>query len=221
MKKLLAAVVIFRLSMFSMAQSIPKRMIERCAQDGLYFYAMNDDPSDPIQVERDGVNVRIEHPNAQSVDAVITFSREGHKLVQNQRDFEAAQGWITASGSGAFAATWNFNASASDTQLFRITAKGDIVEDKELIPLAEHRFTTDAKRYCRNPGLNTTAIKWIDKNHLLVSINAWASGFCYSNFTEGFVLDVPSQDIQRKLSERQLINFPAVCTWNIVAVGKQ
>jgi hypothetical protein len=220
MKKTLAAALLLRLSMLSAAQSTPQRMIDQCAQDGLYFYAQNDDPSDPIQVGRDGVTVRIEHPDPKGVDAVIAFSREGHKLIQNRKDFEAAQGWVTVSEGGAFAATWNYSASASDTQLFRITSTGDIVEDMELIPRAERQFTLDAKRHCGSPGLNTKAIKWIDENHLLISVNAWSSGFCYSNFTEGFVLDVPARKIQRKLTEEQLINLPAVCTWNIVSVGK-
>jgi hypothetical protein len=220
MRKLLAAVVLLQLSVLSTAQSIPRRMIDRCAQDGLYFDAQNDDPSAPIEVGSDGITVRIEHPDPKGVDAVIAFSREGHKLIQNHKDFEAAGGWLTVSGGGTFAATWNYNASSSDAQLFRITSAGDIVEDKELIPMAEHQFTSDAKRHCGSPGLNTQAIKWIDESHLLISVNAWSSGFCYSNFTEGFVLDVPARKIQRKLTEEQLINLPAVCTWNIVSQGK-
>jgi hypothetical protein len=196
-------------------------MIDRCAQDGLYFYAENDDPKIPIQAERDGVTVRIEHPDPKGVDAVVAFSREGHRLVQNRKDFEAAQGWVTVSEAGAFAATWNYNASSSDAQLFLITSTGEIVEDTELIPRAERQFKLDAKRHCRNPGLNTQAVKWIDGTHLLISVNAWASGFCYSNFTEGFVLDVPARRIQRKLTKGQLINLPAICTWNIVSSGKR
>jgi hypothetical protein len=220
MKKIIVAALLLQLSVLSTAQSIPKRMIDRCAQDGLYFYAENDDPKVPIQVERDGVTVRIEHPDPKGVDAVIAFSREGHTLIQNRKDFEAAQGWVTVSETGAFAATWNYNAYVSDVQLFRITSTGDIVEDRELVPMVERQFALDAKPHCGSPGLNTQAIKWIDETHLLISVNAWSSGFCYSNFTEGFVLDVAARKIQRKLTEEQLINLPAVCTWNIVPLRK-
>jgi len=93
----------------------PKRMIDWCAQDGAYFYAMNDDPAEPVQAERDGVAIRIEHPDSKSTNATVKFSTGNHVLIQKQRDFEAAQGWLTVSGSGAFATTWKENASSAET----------------------------------------------------------------------------------------------------------
>ncbi len=170
--------------------TIPQRSIDRCAQDGAYFYAMNDDPGQPVQVSWDGVAIRIERPDSKSADAELSFSKGNRVLVQKQKDFEAALGWLVVSPSGAFSTTWQANASSAETQLFRVTLDGGIVEDTELIPLAEKTFTTDAKRICKTPGTNTTAIKWIDDDHLLLSINAWSSGFCYSNFTEGFILSL-------------------------------
>jgi len=196
----------------------PKRMIAWCAEDGAYFYAMNDDPAQPVQAERDGVAIRIQHPDPKSTDATVSFSEGNHALIQKQKDFEAAQGWLTVSPGGAFATTWKENASSAETQLFRIS-DGGIVEDTTLVPLAEKAFRTDAKRICKAPGINTTAIKWIDDDHLLLSINAWSSGFCYSNFTEGFVLSLSKRQIDRKLAEKELIDLPAVCTWNLVPVN--
>lgn len=208
------------LSMPVLAQSAPKRSIDRCAQDGTYFYSLNDDPSTPVQVERDGIKVRLEHPDPQKEDAVFTFSHSNHRLIQMQKNFEDGLGWLTTSKSGAFATTWKFNASSARTQLYRTTPKGEIVEDVSLIPLAERTFRAHAKRKCSNPGSNVTAIKWIDDDHLLLSINAWSSLSCESNFTEGFILDIPAHNIQQELSERELINLPAVCTWNLVPVPK-
>jgi hypothetical protein len=200
---------------------LPQRTIDRCAQDGAYFYAMNDDPAQPVQVERDGVAIRIEHPDPKSADATVRFSKGNRVLVQNQKDFEAALGWLAVSPTGAFAATWKVNASSAETQLFRVASNGEIIEDTELIARAEKTFIRDVKRICKTPGVNTTAIKWIDDDHLLLSINAWASGFCSSNFTEGFILSLSKREIARKLSERELINLPAVCTWNLVPVKPQ
>lgn len=194
----------------------PQRSIEWCAQDGAYFYATNDNPAKPVQVERDGVTIRIEYPDPKKTDATVTLSEGNHTLLQKHANFEAAQSWLTVSPSGAFATTWKVNASNAETQLFRVMPDGTIIEDTELIPLAEKMFTKDAKRVCKAPGRNTTAIKWIDDDHLLLSINAWSSGFCYSNFTEGFILSMSRQQIDKKLSERELINMPAVCTWNLV-----
>lgn len=199
--------------------ALPQRSIDWCAQDGAYFYAMTDDPAQLVQVERDGVAIRIERPDSKSADATVSFSKGKHVLVQKQKDFEAALGWLTVSPSGAFAVTWKENASTADSHLFRETSDG-ITEDKELIPLAEKTFNIDAKRICKTPGINTTAIKWIDDDHLLLSINSWESGFCYSNFTEGFILSLSKRQIERKLSERELINLPAVCTWNLVPVQR-
>jgi hypothetical protein len=198
--------------------TLPPRSIERCAQDGAYFYAMRDDPAQPVQVERDGVAIRIEHPDSKSADATVSFSKGDRVLIQKQKDFEAALGWLTVSPSGAFATTWKMNASSAETQLFRVTSNGGITEDTELIRLAEKSFAIDAKRICKTPGANTTAIKWIDEDHLLLAINAWSTGFCSSNFSEGFILSLSKREIARKLSERELINLPAVCTWNLVPV---
>lgn len=198
--------------------TLPQRSIDRCAQDGAYFYAMNDDPAQPVQVERDGVAIRIEHPDPKSEDATVSFSRGDRVLVQERKDFEAAEGWLTVSRSGAFATTWTECASCAETQLFRVTVGAGLIEDTELIPLAEKTFNIDAKRICKTPGANTTAIKWVDGDHLLLSINAWSSGFCYSNFTEGFILSLSKRKIDHKLSERELVDLPAVCTWNLVPV---
>jgi hypothetical protein len=179
---------------------------------------MSDDPAEPVQVEREGVAIRIDHPDSKSADATVRFSKGKRILVQKHKDFEAALGWLVVSPTGAFATTWKVNASSAETQLFRETVDGGIVEDTELIPLAEETFYIDAKRICKTPGENVTAIKWIDDDHLLLSINAWASGVCSSNFTEGFILSLSKREIERKLSERELINLPAVCTWNLVPV---
>jgi len=182
--------------------TVPHRAIDRCAQDGAYFYAVDDDPTKPIRVERDGVTVRIGRHDTKSTEAVISFQRNDRTLIQKQKDFEAAQGWLTVSPAGAFATTWNENASSATTQLFRIAPDGSIIEDKALIQLAEDTFVADAKRVCKTPGINTTAIKWLDDDHLLLAINAWSSGFCYSNFTEGFILSVSKHDIERKVPEQ-------------------
>ena len=200
--------------------TLPQRSIERCAQDGAYFYALNDNPAQPVQVERDGVAIRIEHPDSKSTDATISFSKGNRVLVQKHKEFEAGLGWLVVS-KGAFATTWEVNASSAETQLFSVSSDGGIIEDTELIPSAERAFTVDAKRICKTPGVNTTAIKWLDDDHLLLSIDAWSSGFCNSNFTEGFILSLSKRNIERKLSEKELINLPAVCTWNLVPVESQ
>lgn len=198
--------------------TLPQRSIDRCAQDGASFYAMSHDPAKPVQVERGGVAIRIERPDPKSADATVSFSEANHVLVQKHKDFDAALGWLAVSATGAFATTWQANASSADTQLFRVTSDGGILEDIELIGLAEKAFAKDARGICKTPGANATAIKWIDDDHLLLAMNAWSSGFCSSNFTEGFILSMSKREVARKLSERELINLPAVCTWNLVPV---
>jgi hypothetical protein len=195
-----------------------KRMIDRCAQDGRNFWAPEN--GEIFTVDEDGVGIRIDPGPNNSTSAVLSFIREGHKLTQKQDDFEAARGWLVVSPS-AFAVTWNLNASAAYTQIFNVSPTGDITENTALVRAAEKEFVADAERFCRNPGVNTIAIKWIDDDQLLLSIDAWSSGFCYSNFTEGFILKVAASRIERKLTERELINLPAVCTWNIVPIPKR
>lgn len=198
-----------------------QRKIDRCAQDGAYFYGWDDDFNKPVQIERDGVAVRIDRPSAKTpYAAALTFSREGHELTERDENFEGAEGWLTVSQGRAFALTWNLNASVTSTELFTVGDSGEIIADKSLISSAEQIFQRDAKRVCANPGVNTTAVKWIDKDHLLLAVNAWSSGFCFSNFTEGFIVDVAASSISRKLTERELLNLPAVCTWNLVPVKR-
>ena len=196
---------------------IPKRMIDRCAQDGRNFWAP--DEGETVAIDWDDVGVRIEPGSKSSGDVILSFMHKGHKLTQKQDGFEASRGWLVVSPS-AFAVTWNLNASAAYTQIFNISPAGDITENTALVRTAEKEFVADAKRFCRNPGVNTIAIKWIDNDQLLLSINAWSSGACYSNFTEGFILKVAASSIERKLTEGELINLPAVCTWNVVPISK-
>ncbi len=147
---------------------------------------------------------------------MLSFKIGNHVLVQRQKEFDAAFGWLTVSTNGAFAVTWKDNATNAETQLFLLQPEGDLREDTELIPSAERTFVKDAKLICNAPGVNTTAIKWIDGDHLLFAINAWSSYSCQSNFTEGFVLSISKRKLVRKLSEQKLLNLPAVCTWNLV-----
>lgn len=164
------------------------------------------------------MTIRIDRPNHEKDlnYAVLTFFRKGHRLVQEEKDFEAGYGWLTVSENGAFAVTWNINASAAYTQVFIVGSSGDIVQNTSTISMVEQTFEQDAKRFCKEPGVNTTAIKWMDKSHLLIAIDAWSSGYCSSNFTEGFLIDIRENRISTKLSEQELLNLPAVCTWNIV-----
>lgn len=220
MRKLLAALALLQVATMATAQTTPKRTIDRCAQDGAWFYASPANPSVPVSVERDGISLRIERSTPKSAEVVVSIAHGSHVLVQKQKESDLGFAWLTVSQHNAFALTWNTSAYAASTQLFSLTPRGNIIEDIQTLPLAEQTFIADAKHSCANPGLNTTAIKWLDNDHLLLSINAWAPGFCESDFTEGFVLDVPSHSIQRKLSERELIDLPEVCTWNLVPVHK-
>jgi len=196
----------------------PKRMIDRCAQDGRSFWTPED--GETVAIDWAGVGVRIGPGLRSSGNVVLSFMHEGHKLTQKQDGFSAFSGWLVVSPS-AFAVTWNLNASAAYTQIFNLSPAGDITENTALVRTAEKEFVADARRFCRDPGVNTIAIKWIDNDQLLLSINAWRSGACYSNFTEGFILKVAASSIERKLTERELINLPAVCTWNVVPISKK
>ena len=193
----------------------PKRMIDRCAQDGRNFWIPADGKT---TIDWDGIGLSIEADPKGDGLATLRFSHEGHELAQKVKSFEAARGWLVVSPS-AFAVTWNINVSAAYTQIFGISPAGEIAENTELIRLAKKTFVADAKQFCRDPGANAIAIKWIDDDRLLLSIDAWSSGFCNSNFTEGFILKVAANRIERKLSERELINLPAVCTWNVVPLS--
>lgn len=200
------------------AQHPPSRTIDRCAQDGLYFYPFDyNDLEKTVDVSLFDVGITVEHKKN---DAVITYSVKGHQHVDKIKDFAVEHAWLTVSRKNRFAVTWNESASASDAQLFEVTAQGDIVEDSNLMSQVERAFQVDARRVCKTPGSNAVAVKWIDDDRLLMSENAWASGMCYSNFTEGFVVNFATHKAERKLTERQMIDLPAVCTRNLVPVGK-
>jgi hypothetical protein len=214
-----AAIAILVLIWLPAGGQTPRRMIDRCAQDGRSFWVQGDGGA--VDIDENDIGIRIDFDPKMSQDAVLTLTHKGHKLIQKQKEFSAARGWLVTSPS-AFAVTWNVNAYAAYTQIFRLTASGDIAEDTSLVRVAEREFAGDAKHFCRDPGENTNAAKWIDDDRLLLSIDAWDSPTtCYSNFTEGFILNVSANRIEQKLTERELIDLPAVCTWNVVPATKK
>lgn len=197
-----------------------RRTIDRCAQDGTLFYGIDvsTDRSQrykPVELSRDGVTIKIDYaPKETHLD----LEHNGHVHSIAVKDLEPALGFLTVGATG-FALSSSDNAHDWSTQLFVFGPNGEIIENSSLITSAESRFLRDAKRYCRNPGIETSAIKWIDDKHLLIAIDAWGDGECTSNFTEGFVLNVAANRIERQLTNRELINLPAVCTWNVVPAG--
>lgn len=209
---------IFAMTCLTVGAQTPKRMIDRCAQDGRYFW--NPEKNETVTVDSDDVELGIRPILEKEGSVVLSFTHKGHTLIEKQDGFAAARGWLVVSPS-AFAVTWNLNASAAYVQLFDIAPSGEITENTSLVQAAERQFVADAKRFCRNPGVNTAAIKWIDDDRLLLSVDAWSSYSCQSNFTEGFILKVTENRIERKLTERELINLPAICTWNIVPVSRK
>jgi hypothetical protein len=213
-----------------MQQQTHARTIDLCAQDGTTFPPSNailyPGKAVPVAVlglgEPTDIHLSLSFPSNGDDDGRLTFIRSGKALLTTTLEgFEGPYGWVPSGAKGRYIAlSWGGNAYVRSTKLFEVAPDGAITENKVLIPRIERQFTTDAHRICRNPGLNTLAIKWIDDDHLLVSINAWASGFCSSNFTEGFILQMSNHSVERKLTEHALINLPAVCTWNLVPVAR-
>jgi hypothetical protein len=197
-----------------------RRTIDRCAQDGTFFYGIDDSSSSPgnrpqpkpVIVSRNGVTVKINYsPN----ETRLSLAHAGHMRSVTVKDIEPTLTFLTV-GTAGFALSTSDNAHDWSTQLFLYDSNSDILPDTSLVSTAENSFRRDASRYCRNPGQETSAIKWIDGSHLLLAIDAWVDGFCSSTFTEGFILDVRAKRIKRKLSEQELVNLPTVCTSKVV-----
>jgi len=206
------------------------RTIDLCAQDGITFVPSNalahPGQTLPVAVLGEGepadIHLSLSFPSTGGDDARLIFIRSGKPLLTTTLEgFEGPYGWVPSGSENKYIAlSWGGNATVRSTKLFEIAPDGTITENKLLIPLVERQFKIDAHRVCRNPGINTLAVKWIDADHLLVSINAWRTGSCNSNLTEGFILRMSTHAVQRKLTERELVNLPAVCTWNLVPVGR-
>ena len=207
-----------------LAQGRQHRMIDLCAQDGykieIFDLWMHHQTS--VSAGRVGdLDMHLQSIKRDSADAILIFSREGKVVHQTTlKDFGGPYGWLTVSDdSKHFAVSWKSNATVSATKVFSVKSDGKLSEDGELIAKVQQQFLSDAHRACTDPAVNLQAIKWIDGEHLLLAANSWNSLASPINFYEGFILDPAKHLVQRRLTEHQLLNLPAVCTWNIVPSG--
>ncbi len=207
----------------SKSQIGTNRTIDLCAQDGhkIEIGDLWEGKASAIPAGQVGELVlTLRHTKKDSADSVLAFARADKIMYESTlADFEGAYGWLTTSqDTSHFAVSWKGNATVSSTKLFTVETNGNVSEDAPLVAKVEHRFEFDARRVCSEPGINLQAIKWIDADHLLLAANSWDSFTCHANFDEGFILEPAKHTIQRVLSGRELINLPAVCTWNLVPV---
>lgn len=206
-------------------QSTPNRMIDLCAQDG-YKVEIDDLWSGKSSIVSAGhvgdIDLRVRQVEKDSADDILAFSRHGKLIYQTPLEaFEGPYGWLTVSEDGKhFAFSWKSNATVSRTKIFAAETNGTISEDRALIAKLLVGFVADARHACSDPAVNLQAIKWIDRDHLLLAANSWSSLTCQTNFDEGFIVQPDKHLIEKRLSGKELINLPAVCTWNIVPLKR-
>ncbi len=119
-----------------------------------------------------------------------------------------------------FAITWSNGGAAGgwSTQVFETLPDGTIVERKALITSVEKNFM--ARHNCAARGDNFEAVRWMDNDHLLIAASVYGTGDCGSSagYTEGYLVRLSTGAIERRMSEHELLNLPAVCTWNDVPI---
>ena len=157
----------------------------------------------------------VPHSEAQ---AIFTFTRAG-KLVQtiSISDFDNPNGWLAISSNRKrFAITWSNGGAAGgwSTRVFHVTSQGDILEDAGLVRSVIEDFSV--RHNCKTRGGNFETVRWMDDDHLLISAEVYPTSDCGSEmgYTEGYLLQLSTQKIVRRLTERELLDLPEICTWN-------
>jgi hypothetical protein len=129
-----------------------------------------------------------------NTNGVIDWAPNGHALA------------LTYSDGGAI--------GGFHTRVF--TVQGDSVTDvsKAIEPaIADFK----ARHFCKIRGNNVRALKWIgDWQHLLLWTEVYPTSDCGSDLghIEGYVVNVPSGNIEKHLTLAELKRYPGVCLEN-------
>ncbi len=132
-------------------------------------------------------------------------------------DLYNPNGWLPISPDRkAFAITWSNGGAAGgwNTRIFSVDSQGEIIEKPPLMLMVERDFSS--RHNCRTRGDNYQAVRWMDNDHLLVAASVYGTSDCgkQMGYTEGYLINSSTDKIERRLTERQLLDMPMVCTWN-------
>ena len=200
----------------SCAQDTAKRYISQCSWDGENIH-IPDPPATQAFTNTLGLQLRVHYQNVPGPDgrAVLNFIHRGHVIKNIQiDDFNNPNGWI-AIAPKRFAISWSNGGAAGgwSTRIFRVDTKGQILEDTTLISKVTKDFSS--RHHCVERGENYQAIRWMDNDHLLMTAEVYPASDCAEmGYTEGYMLNLATSRIEKKMSEDELISLPYVCTWN-------
>ncbi len=213
----LAAVCLITSPELTHPQTNETRSVARCAFDGVEF-GLYDAPRSAFVAMIDDLKVTARYLPHSEDHAIFIFTRAG-KLVRTVSisDLGNPNGWLAISSNRRrFAITWS-NAGASggwNTRVFHVTPQGDILEDTGIVHAVIEDFS--ARHSCKTRDDNFETVRWMDDDHLLISAGVYPTSDCgrEMDYTEGYLLQLSTQQIERRLTYKQLLNLPGICTWN-------
>jgi hypothetical protein len=155
--------------------------------------------------------------------AVFTFSRSGHAVFQKRvNDLFNPNGWIGVSDDAMSFVLNTSNGGAAggwSVSIFRVEKDGRVHDLSPLIQSVEKDFSS--RHYCKTRGNNYEAMQWRKNDELLIAASVYGTSDCGADmgFTEGYLLQVTTGKILSRMSEKEMLELPYVCTYNVWQAG--
>lgn len=202
----------------ALPQTDAQRTITRCSFDGVEF-GLDDAPRSVFVAYIDDVTMHGRYlPNSES-RTVFNLTRNGKPLgTIHISDMNNPNGWLAISPNRkAFALTWSDGGAMGGfhTRIFHFDPNGSLVEDSKLIQPVIKDFT--ARHSCKYRGDNFEAIRWMNDDQILISASVYGTSDCgvEMGYAEGYLVQMSTGKIVRRMNKEQLLNLPEVCTWNV------
>lgn len=198
------------------------RVIAQCSWDGNTF-SLYDAPQVTSIGVYDSITIDAQMLDSNAGGAIFIIKRSGNVIFRKEvSDMENPNGWLGVSDDLHSFAINTSNAGAAggwSIAILRLREDGTIADLSNSVQAVEKDFS--ARHSCETRGNNYEAIQWRSKDQLLISASVYPTSDCGKEmgYTEGYVLDVTTGKIITRMSEREMLNLPYICAYNVWQPG--
>jgi hypothetical protein len=139
----------------------------------------------------------------------LVVTRSGKELLNAPlKDLSASTSVVWSNDRRNFAVTWSDGGAIGNFHVRVFQVEGDRIVE---LPTVQKAFDTfKAHHWCETRGDNVQAFGWLpDATRLVLVLSVYPTGDCGKDlgFTEAYVVDAATGDIQLKWNTRQLRNY--------------
>lgn len=197
------------------------RVITQCSWGGVTF-SLYDSPRSSTVGSYDTLKITGRMLSGDGQGAMFTFWNSGRAIFRKRIvDMYNQNGWLGISNdSRSFALNTSNGGAAGGWSVSILKFENGTVRDlSDSMRSVEKDFS--ARHFCKARGNNYEAIQWRKNDQLLVSASVYGTSDCGQEmgYTEGYVLEVTTGRIVEHLSEKEMLDLPYVCTYNVWQAG--